>query len=67
MKASIKYDSFVVCDGDSVYASFVRYNRLSNKFYVEGNDGRTSWEIGVTPEQLRAIADFIEEFKKNNK
>lgn len=54
---------YVMCDGETFEDSIVRYDKTADVFYVEFLD-REYWRVVVTPEKLRAIADFIEEHQK---
>lgn len=65
IKAKLEMD-YVLCDGETFEDSIVRYDKTTDVFYVEFLD-KECWRVIVTPEKLRAIADFIENHQKKGR
>lgn len=57
--------SFLKYGDDLLYTSFICYDSVNNMFYVPHNSENTHWNSQVTPEELRAFADFIENHKQD--
>ena len=62
-EAKLVYGSLVYGDDYLPYSSYIHYDSEHNMFYVNHRQENTHWTSEVTPDELRAFADFIENYK----